>query len=273
MEVNATAGPITIGTLHTALRVTLYSIEQLSANYAHWSSLAPGLVHGPPPPSPLSGSPSPNLDVPIIGDVWNEIREDHSSRHRAEGIKGLRCLRLSIKRELEYLEKFALDRYLEMHESLPPMPATDPSDILFSSSQRGDDAIPGNNDAAPPPLDTYLTGIEAPASSNAPSLCAHWEHLLFPALTSGCLSELGATLPVRVSEGKQLKGKKARQAAKNSKQQGKDSTIAKVDAIYNQQFAPVGLIRQRWVKIVTIKESALLSEFRLWESYIEPDDG
>lgn len=108
---------VPIGVLHTALRACLHSVEQLAAAYAQWAALGPGLVHGPPFPSSSSshsngtGNPQAGatadtaVRLPIIGDVWTDHQDLHARRNPAEGIKGLRMARLSIRREMEYLEK------------------------------------------------------------------------------------------------------------------------------------------------------------------------
>ena len=111
---------VPIGVLHTALRACLHSVEQFAAAYADWSALAPGLVHGPPFPSsssssssnPTAGEDEPEQEtavrLPIIGDVWTDHQELHARRNPTEGIKGLRMIRLGIRREMEYLEKVRL---------------------------------------------------------------------------------------------------------------------------------------------------------------------
>ena len=73
-------------------------------------------MRGPPSFSPHASSPASargegrgdseaGLGLPVMGDVWEATQRTYADKSHTEGIKGLRMLKTSVKRELDFLEK------------------------------------------------------------------------------------------------------------------------------------------------------------------------
>lgn len=106
---------------------------------------------------------------------------------------------------------------------------------------------------------------EAPTSvattSNALFLCLFWQQVLFTSLTCGPVVELNAVFAVPVAGLFSTKTYKRRQ--KPNRRRKTNEKLAKVDI--------VGAGGRSWTRILTIKQSSLLAEFRIAESEIGVD--
>lgn len=100
-------------------------------------------------------------------------------------------------------------------------------------------------------------------ASNAPFLCFFWQQVLQTSLTNGPVTELNASIPIPVP-GKASSSTTKRRKKPNRHKKSAEK-LAKVDVI-----AKAG---SSWTRILTIKRSSLLAEFRVAESeMLEPSD-
>ncbi|CAO1622998.1 unnamed protein product [Sympodiomycopsis kandeliae] len=107
-----------------------------------------------------------------------------------------------------------------------------------------------------------------PSSSNAPFLCLFWQQVLQTSLTRGPLVEMNASFPIPAEgslptafEDKSKWSRRVKRRHQNAS--NSSSRNAKIDI--------VGQAGKRWVRILTIKRSSLLAEFREAESYLAED--